>query len=128
MLGIHRNFVRSDLHKKPKEAISWVQSLTTRERKLDPYKETIVNWLSDEPELSAAQIENWLNEQFNYKEAASSTIRSYVKELRETYGIPKSFTYRHYEAVPELPAGKQIQVDFGEIIVQRTLTDKRVKL
>ncbi len=128
MLGIHRNTVRSDLQKKPKEAISWVQSLTTRERKLDPYKETIVNWLSDEPELSAAQIEDWLNEQFNYKEAASSTIRSYVKELRETYGIPKSFTYRHYEAVPELPAGKQIQVDFGEIIVQRALTDKRVKL
>ncbi|MFL2079446.1 hypothetical protein [Marinilactibacillus psychrotolerans] len=58
MLGIHRNTVRSDLQKKPKEAISWVQSLTTRERKLDPYKETIVNWLSDEPELSAAQIED----------------------------------------------------------------------
>ncbi|GEL67596.1 hypothetical protein [Marinilactibacillus psychrotolerans] len=58
MLGIHRNTVRSDLQKKPKEAIFWVKSLTNRERKVEPYKETIVNWLSNEPELSAAQIEN----------------------------------------------------------------------
>lgn len=127
-LGIHRNTVRNDLKKAPAEAVAWVESLSTRKRKLDPYKETILNWLSDEPELSAAQIEDWLNEQFDYTEAASSTIRSYVRELRDTYGIPRVFTYRHYEAVAELPAGKQMQVDFGEITVQRALTDKRVKL
>lgn len=128
MLGIHRNTVASDLKKEPKEAVAWVESLTTRSRKLAPYKGTILNWLNDEPELSAAQIEDWLDEQFDYTEAASSTIRSYVKELRETYGIPKVLTYRHYEAVPELPAGKQIQVDFGEITVKRALTDSRIKL
>lgn len=128
LLGIHRNTVGSDLKKRPEEAIAWVESLTTRDRKLSPYKETILSWLSEEPELSAAQIEDWLVEQFNYTEAASSTIRLYVKELRETYGIPKVFTYRQYEAVPELPAGKQMQVDFGEITVQRALSDKRVKL
>lgn len=48
--------------------------------------------------------------------------------MRETYDIPKVFTYRQYESVPELPVGKQMQVDFGEIIVQRALTGKRVKL
>lgn len=95
---------------------------------MDSYKETILYWLNNEPELSAAQIEDWLDEQFDYTEAASSTIRSYVKELRETYGIPKVLTYRHYEAVSELPAGKQMQVDFGEIIVKRALTDSRIKL
>lgn len=128
MLGIHRNTVRSDLEKRPDEAIAWVENLNTRSKKLDPFKETILNWLNDEPELSAAQVEDWLDEQFGYTEAAPSTIRSYVKELRETYGIPKVLTYRNYEAVPELPPGKQIQVDFGEITVKRGLTDSRVKL
>lgn len=128
MLGIHRNTVRSDLKKRPDEAIAWVENLGSRSKKLDPFKETILNWLNDEPELSAAQVEDWLDEQFGYTEAAPSTIRSYVKELRETYGIPKVLTYRNYEAVPELPPGKQIQVDFGEITVKRGLTDSRVKL
>ena len=128
MLGIHRNTVISDLKKEPNEAVVWVESLANRKRKLDPYKETILSWLSDEPELSAAQIEDWLEEQFNYREAAPSTIRSYVRELRETYGIPKRLTYRNSEAVPELPAGRQIQVDFGEITVKRALTEGRIKL
>lgn len=128
MLGIHRNTVKTYLDKNPDESIRWIESQQSRSKKLDPYKEKILDWLSDEPELSAAQVEDWLKEQFNYYEAAPSTIRSYVKELREQYGIPKVMTYRNYEAVPELPMGKQMQVDFGEMKVQRTENGKYVKL
>lgn len=128
LLGLHRNTVSAYLKKKPEDSISWLEAQETRSKKLDPYKETIVGWLSDEPDLSAAQVEDWLKEQFNFHEAASSTIRSYVKEVRETYGIPKVLIYRNYEAVPELPKGKQLQVDFGEIIVKRALSEKPIKL
>lgn len=128
LLGIHRNTVTTYLEKKPEQAVRWIESQGPRSKKLDPYKDTIIGWLSNEPELSAAQIEDWLKEQFNYYQAAPSTIRTYVKALREQYGIPKVMTYRNYEAVPELPTGRQIQVDFGEMKVQRTAHGKYVKL
>lgn len=128
MLGLHRNTVSAYLKKKPEDSIPWLEAQETRSKKLDSFKETIVGWLSDEPDLSAAQVEDWLKEQFDFHEAASSTIRSYVKGLRETYGIPKVLIYRNYEAVPELPKGKQMQVDFGEIIVKRALSEKTIKL
>jgi len=38
-----------------------------------------------------------------------------VKALREQLGIPKSAPPREYTAVAELPPGKQMQVDFGEM-------------
>ena len=42
------------------------------------------------------------------------TVCRYVKSLREEYDLRKSPNPRSYEAVPELPMGQQIQVDFGE--------------
>ena len=38
-----------------------------------------------------------------------------MKALREQLGIPKSAPPREYTAVAELPPGKQMQVDFGEM-------------
>ena len=38
-----------------------------------------------------------------------------MKGLREQLGIPKSSPPREYTAVAELPPGKQMQVDFGEM-------------
>lgn len=37
-----------------------------------------------------------------------------MNELREIYHIPKQATERTFSAVPELPMGQQIQVDFGQ--------------
>ncbi|GAA0464208.1 DDE-type integrase/transposase/recombinase [Alkalibacillus silvisoli] len=55
-----------------------------------------------------------MKERFADLSVGESTVRSYVKELREKYNIPKVMTPRSYEAIPELPMGKQIQVDFGQ--------------
>ncbi|MGN1107473.1 MAG: hypothetical protein ACI4RH_12535 [Huintestinicola sp.] len=38
-----------------------------------------------------------------------------MKAIREQLGIPKSSPPREYTAVAELPPGKQMQVDFGEM-------------
>ena len=80
---------------------------------LDEYRDTIVRWLREYPTLSAAQICDWLKEHYSAT-FSDRTVCRYVKSLREEYDLRKSPNPRSYEAVPELPMGQQIQVEFGE--------------
>ena len=103
----------SDLYKKPK--------------KLDPYRDWILAWLEEYPHLSAAQIKDWLLERYPDLDVGESTVRLYVKELREIHQIEKKAHTRQYTAVPEQPMGKQIQVDWGQT-KQKTVNKSEVKL
>src|SRR5690606_22538636 len=109
------------------EACRWVNELRTRKKKLDPYKEDILAWLREHPDLSASQVSDWLEERCSFTDVGDSTVRSYVRDLREQYHIPKTLTFRSYEALEELPKGKQMQVDFGEMKI-KTLEGKWKKL
>ncbi|WP_449366252.1 DDE-type integrase/transposase/recombinase, partial [Virgibacillus sediminis] len=80
----------------------------------------ILDWLREHPDLSASQISDWLEERCGFREIGESTVRSYVRELRSQYHIPKIMHKRHFEAIQELPIGKQMQVDFGELKVKVT--------
>lgn len=125
--NLSRTTVYEYLEKDFEEACEWTEGLKTRRRKLDPYRDDILGWLKEHGDLSASQISDWLEERYHFKEAGDSTIRTYVRELREIYHIPKSLNYRSYEAIEELPKGKQMQVDFGEIKVN-TSKKKMIKL
>ncbi|MFT9497379.1 MULTISPECIES: IS21 family transposase [Bacillota] len=126
-LGISRNTVYKYLDMSFDEATDWVSTLKTRSKKLDPYRDIILIWLKEHPDLSSAQIEDWLKEKIPAIKVGSSTLRSYVRELRDTYHIPKVIRIRDYEAVEELPMGMQVQVDWGEMKVKTSL-NKEVKL
>jgi len=119
-LGISRNSVYKYLDMNFEEASNWVNSLGSRAKKLDPYQNQIVVWLKEHPDLSSAQIEDWLKENYPDLKVAGSTIRSYVSDLRSIYHIPKELHIRSHEAVDELPMGQQMQVDWGEITVKNT--------
>ena len=60
------------------EASEWVNSLSTRRKILDQYKEWIIAWLNEYPHLSAAQIKDWLLERFSDLKVGDSTTRLYV--------------------------------------------------
>jgi len=97
-----------------------------REQLLSKYEETIVSWLRQYPTMTAAQVCDWLKE--HYREYIKErTVSRYVKGLREKYYLKKSNHPRDYEAVDELPMGKQLQVDFGEKWMQ-SVDGQRVKL
>lgn len=98
-----------------------------RKKKLDPYRDWIVNWLKEFPSLSGAQIYDWLQEKFPDINVGESTVRRYVNEVRELYQIEKKEETREYESVDELPPGKQLQVDWGQTIQKDTL-GKEVRL
>lgn len=80
---------------------------------LDERQQQIISWLRDYPTLSAAQVCDWLKEYYN-EYYSERTVSRYVKALREEYNLKKSPNPRDYEAVPELPMGQQMQVDFGK--------------
>jgi transposase len=63
-LKISRNTVYKYLDMDPEEATEWINSLGNRRKKLDPYRARIINWLKEHPDLSSAQIEDWLRERF----------------------------------------------------------------
>lgn len=126
-LKISRTTVYKYLEMSFEEATDWANSLSTRKKILDEYKEWIIAWLKEYPHLSAAQIKDWLLERYPDLKVADSTTRLYVNEIREEYQIAKTKKVRQYEAVEEQPMGKQMQVDWGES-KQKTENKKEIKL
>ena len=90
-----------------------------RKQSMDAYQKAIIDWLTEYPSLSSAQICDWLKEHYDAY-FSERTVSRYVKDIREEYDLPKRAPRRTYEAVPELPMGKQVQVDFGESSMKNT--------
>ncbi|MGD7007311.1 IS21 family transposase [Metabacillus sp. 84] len=126
-LKISRPTVYKYLEMTLEEARAYSVQPHGRKKKLDEYKDWILAWLEEYPHLSGAQIHDWLLERYPDLAVGGSTVRSYVKEIREIYQIEKKVKVRQYEAVPEQPMGKQLQVDWGET-KQRTSDNKEIKL
>ena len=126
-VGVNRDTVRKYLAKDFKEMSEWTYTLQNRAKKLDPYADIILEWLKEHSDLSAAQIEDWLLEEYPDLQVGSSTLRSYIKHLRDQYAIPKRKKIRQYEAIPEVEMGAQIQVDWGQT-KQKTRSKEEIKL
>lgn len=126
-LKISRTTVYKYLEMTPEESFEWVNSLSSRKKKLDPYKDWLLAWLQEFPHLSAAQMQDWLLERFPEFIIGESTMRLYVNQLREEYQIEKTAKVRHFEATEEQPMGKQMQVDWGQTR-QKTKDNREVKL
>lgn len=88
-----------------------------RESLLEPYKQTVLLWLRTYSTATSAQICDWLKEYYGAY-FSERTVSRFVKALRQEYHIKKIPNPRDYEAVPELPAGQQVQVDFGQKALQ----------
>lgn len=100
---------------KPEEFLAFCNQ--SRKQKLDQYETVILNRLREFPDLSSAQIMDWLVEIYEDQSLKERTVRRYVAWLRKKHQIPKPVTTRQYEAVEELPPGFQLQVDFGQTAV-----------
>ena len=124
-LNIHRNTVKRYWNMSVDEFEKATYSINNT-KLLSEHENIIVNWLQEFPTMSAAQVCDWLKEHYDsyFKER---TVSRYVKNLRTMYHLKKTANPRDYEAVPELPPGKQLQVDFGEQWMQ-SIAGGRVKV
>ena len=104
-LGISRSTLYRYIKRDPEMMSEWMRNSRTRRKILDDYKDIILFWLRENPDMTAAQLHDWLVEKYPTLEVAESTVRLYVRSLRKEYDIPKETKPRSYEAVPELPMG-----------------------
>lgn len=110
-LNISKNTVRKYLAM-DEEAISVYLADTTRQRKLDDYRDYIVHLLETFPLLSAVKVQRKLQNRYPELTLSSRTIRRYVKRLKETV-VGKQV--RQYQPVLDHVPGEQCQVDPGEL-------------
>ncbi len=80
-VGVNRDTVRKYLEKNFEELSEWTYTLQNRTKRLDPYAEIFLEWLKEHNDLSGAQIEDWLLEEYPDLQVGSSTVRSYIKHL-----------------------------------------------
>lgn len=103
------------LNMSEEQYIEFLENQSFRSKTLDPYEDYIHYRLEDCPEASAAQITDWLKENFpDLPIVNEKTVFNYTLYIRRKYGVPKPFIHRDFLQIPELPYGKQAQVDFGE--------------
>ncbi len=117
-LGINRKTVKRYWDMPVDEYESMNQRIC-RVQVLDPSESQIVQWMRAFPTLTAAQVSDWLKAHYQIK-VSERTVSRYVRALREKYGLKKSQPPRECEAVPELPMGQQMQVDFGQMSMKST--------
>lgn len=113
----------------PDEYAATKAGASSRTKKAERYKPFVLECLNEYPDISAAQIYDWIKERYKVETPGfqERAFRNYVKSIREEYDIPKAVPQRQYEAVDELPPGFQGQVDMGEIIL-KTATGRHKKI
>ncbi|MDD4238610.1 MAG: helix-turn-helix domain-containing protein [Desulfotomaculaceae bacterium] len=119
-LDLSRTTVYRYLNKSPNEYEQVLENRSTRSKKLDKQWDKIRSWLIQYPDVTSAQVLDWLQERKIDGGVSEGTVRNYVNHLRKECGIPQIKHIRQYEAVDELPAGQQMQMDFGQISLHST--------
>ena len=114
-LDLSRTTVYKYLDMTPEELEQVLEKQKTRTRKLDKHRALIKSWLIQYQDMTSAQVLDWLQERQLDGGVSEGTVRNYVRQLREECDIPQVKYVRQYEAVDELPAGQQMQMDFGQI-------------
>jgi len=113
-LGISRPTVYEYFDMSVDEYDKRLEEMQQRSKKLDQYHDEILAWLMEYPDLSGAQIYDWLEDKYKEPDFSESTLRNYVRGIRKKHNILKEIATRQYEAMEDPPMGKQVQVDFGE--------------
>lgn len=89
---------------------------------LDQYEETVRRWLDAHPDLSNAQIPDWLRNKYAVLPSVNAkTVFNFVRYVRTKYEIRKPSVRepRQYAKVEETGYGEFAQADFGEKWMRR---------
>ena len=125
-LGVNWRTVNKLLSMDDRQYEDYLSHQFNRPRSLAPYEHFVKIKLEAHPETSAAQMHDWLKEyDGNFPKVNPKTVYNFVMWVRQHYHIPKENVIRDFMAVPELPYGKQAQVDFGEYNMRKSTSGKK---
>lgn len=119
-LGVNFRTVKKYLMMDQIEFEKFSENITNKSFMLERYTPFIVDRLQRFQDTPAAQMHDWLKENFpDFPKVAPRTVYNFVMKVRQDYGLPKlSLSDRQYQSLPETPPGKYAQVDFGQTILR----------
>lgn len=83
-VGISRNTVYKYINMTPEEFQRYLERRETKKKKLDPYRDEILGRLKKYPDISAAQIYDWLKEKYPEIDVSERTVGNLVNQLRRS--------------------------------------------
>jgi transposase len=109
-LGISRPTVKKYINMSPEEYDKELRNMRTRAKRPDQHQDTILMWLKEYHDMSAAQIYDRLEEKHGPLGFTEGTVRRYVRILRTENNIPKHPHIRPYLATDDPPMGKHMKM------------------
>jgi len=110
-LGISRNTVSKYLNQSEPD-IAADLSDTDRTKKLDAYRDYIVQLLQTYPGLSAVKVLRKLKAKVETLSVSDRSVRRYIQALKQEISFKQT---RYYEPVLDMVPGEQCQIDGGEL-------------
>ena len=99
-----------------------------RKKQLASYEGVVADWLKRYPNMSGAQVLDWLKEHYQV-DISKRSARRFVGWVRKKHDILKTTRKeRQYQALPDPPMGQQMQIDFGTCYVIDSNTGNRRKI
>lgn len=114
-LGLDRKTVRKYFKMDEQEFLAYQQEQACRHKLMDPFKKELLEIykLNGYDKLNVAAVYDYLEERFKKLPCTEKSLRNYVAFLIERGELELKGRARVYSEVPQLPYGRQIQLDFG---------------
>jgi transposase len=114
-LEINKKTVRKYYHMDEAKFIKYQKKLLNRNKAFEVFKEEILEIYAnnDIRQLNKAAVYDYLEEKYGELPGKERSLRNYIKYLIQMNEITFNEKSRIYTKVPELPYGRQMQLDFG---------------
>lgn len=108
--------VRKYFHMRPVEYNRYIESTRNRIKIFEGYRDEILLVYKENQNrrLNMSAVFDYLEERFGGLTGSEKSFRNYIHYLERTGKLIYESQPRSYQKVPELPYGKQMQLDFGE--------------
>jgi len=108
--------VRKYFHMEPEEYTSYLSTTSQRRKHFDMYEDEILSLYKENQNqrLNMSAVYDFLEEKFLQLPSGEKSLRNYIHHLENARKLQYASKPREYQKVPELPYGKQMQLDFGE--------------
>lgn len=116
-LKIDRKTVTKYINMSANRYRKYQQDMMYRDKAFDSFKQEIFDVYKQNgyKKLNIVALFDYLEEKLTFLPCTEKTLRNYVSYLIETGELTLQTNSRTYTKVPQLPYGKQVQLDFGEI-------------
>jgi len=122
-----RNTVRKYYHMDRREYLRYTEGASQRGKVFEPLRDEILELyrLNQGESIAVSSVFDVLEERHEELPGTDRTLRNYIHALIDEGAITLECGYRRYSSVPQLPYGRQLQVDFG---IQRIAGGKKIYL